>query len=182
MKIYLPRFVKEEARLTAALPAGGTLARGAGETILVVEDDEAVRRSSVEALRDMGYLVLEAADALEGFRMIADRSDIVLLFTDIGLPGGVNGRVLADAACAVRPGLRVVFTTGYTRNAIIHNGMLDSGVFLLSKPFTLTALATKVREAIDAPAPGLAGVSAQGAASHASSPGVAADAGRRQGP
>ena len=123
----------------------------------MVEDDEAVRRSSVEALRDMGYHVLDAADAMEGFRLVADRSDIDLLFTDIGLPGGVNGRVLADAACAVRPGLRVLFTTGYTRNAIIHNGMLDCGVFLLPKPFTLAALATKVREAIEAPASGLPG-------------------------
>ena len=200
IKIYLPRFVKDEARPPAAMPgAGGLLARGAGETILVVEDDEAVRRSSVEALRDMGYRVLEAADAMEGFRLVADRSDIDLLFTDIGLPGGVNGRVLADAACAVRPGLRVLFTTGYTRNAIIHNGMLDSGVFLLPKPFTLTALATKVREAIDAPASGLPGgvpgglpdgvpaglgaASAPGESAEASAPalGVSADAGRGHG-
>jgi len=172
IKIYLPRFVKDEARVLAAMaPGAASLACGAGEVILVVEDDEAVRRASVEALREMGYHVLEAADAMEGFRLVADRNDLDLLFTDIGLPGGINGRVLADAARALRPGLRVLFTTGYTRNAIIHNGVLDPGVFLLPKPFTLAALAAKAREAIDAPpAPG---APAQGGPA----PGVAADSG-----
>ncbi len=125
--------------------------RPTGETILVVEDDEGVRRSSVEALREMGYEVLEAGDAMEGVRLIVDRGGIDLLFTDVGLPGGVNGRALADAARSARPGLRVLFTTGYTRNAILHNGTLDRGVHFIAKPFSLADLAAKIREVLEAP-------------------------------
>ncbi len=151
VKVYLPRFMRVEPMLTKA---GGEAARprGAGETILVVEDDEDVRRSSVEALREIGYQVLEAGDAMDGVRLIVDRGGIDLLFTDVGLPGGVNGRALADAARSARPGLRVLFTTGYTRNAILHNGVLDQGVHFIAKPFNLTELAAKIREVLDAPA------------------------------
>ena len=115
----------------------------------MVEDDEAVRRASAEALREMGYQVLEAGDAMEGVRLIVDRGGIDLLFTDVGLPGGVNGRALADAARSARPGLRVLFTTGYTSNATLHNGVLDHGVHFIAKPFNLDALANKVREVLD---------------------------------
>ena len=87
-------------------------AHGAAETVLVVEDDETVRHAAVEALRDIGYQVLEAPDAMEAFRLIADRGGIDLLFTDVGLPGGVDGRALADAAHNIDPALKVLFTTG----------------------------------------------------------------------
>ena len=117
--------------------------RGKGETILVVEDDEAVRRSSVEALREMGYEVMEAGDAMDGVRLIVDHGGIDLLFTDVGLPGGVNGRALADAARSAQPGVRVLFTTGYTHNAIMQEGMLDCGMYFIAKPFSLTALASE---------------------------------------
>ena len=117
----------------------------------MVEDDEEVRRTSVEALREMGYQVLEAGDAMEGVRLIVDRGDIDLLFTDVGLPGGVNGRALADAARSAQPGLRVLFTTGYTRNAILHDGVLERGVHFIAKPFNLSALAAKVREVLREP-------------------------------
>jgi signal transduction histidine kinase/ActR/RegA family two-component response regulator len=152
VKVYLPRFVRPETQ-----PAGthGSAARahprGSGETILVVEDDEEVRRTSVEALRDIGYQVLEAGDAMEGVRLIVDRGDIDLLFTDIGLPGGVNGRALADAALSAQPGVRVLFTTGYARNAMLHNGMLDHDVHFIAKPFNLDALAAKIREVLATP-------------------------------
>ena len=96
----------------------------------------------------MGYQVLEAGDAMEGVRLIVDRGGIDLLFTDVGLPGGVNGRALADAARSAQPGLRVLFTTGYTRNAILHNGVLDHGVHFIAKPFNLDALAEKIREVL----------------------------------
>jgi DNA-binding response OmpR family regulator len=118
----------------------------------VVEDDEEVRRSSVEALREIGYEVLEAGDAMDGVRLIVDQGGIDLLFTDVGLPGGVNGRALADAARSAQPGLKVLFTTGYTRNDIQHAGLLDHGVHFIAKPFSLDALAAKVREVLDAPA------------------------------
>ncbi len=117
----------------------------------MVEDDEEVRRASVEALRDIGYHVLEAGDAMEGVRLIVDRGGIDLLFTDIGLPGGVNGRALADAARSAQPGVRVLFTTGYARNAILHNGVLDHGVHFIAKPFNLDALAGKIREVLAEP-------------------------------
>jgi signal transduction histidine kinase/ActR/RegA family two-component response regulator len=152
VKVYLPRFMRPEAKPVASDRTLQSRPRGSGETILVVEDDEDVRRSSVEALREMGYEVLEAGDAMDGVRLIVDRGGIDLLFTDVGLPGGVNGRALADAARSAQPGLRVLFTTGYTRNAILHNGVLDHGVHFIAKPFNLTALAAKVREVLDAPA------------------------------
>jgi signal transduction histidine kinase/ActR/RegA family two-component response regulator len=150
VRIYLPRFIREESKAPPAYAARRE-ARASGETILVVEDDESVRRSSVEALREMGYEVLEAADAMEGVRLIVDRGGIDLLFTDVGLPGGVNGRALADAARSARPGMRVLFTTGYTRNAILENGTLERGVHFIAKPFNLGALAAKIREVLDAP-------------------------------
>jgi signal transduction histidine kinase/ActR/RegA family two-component response regulator len=152
VKVYLPRFIRPDTqparKYGAAVPAHP---RGSGETILVVEDDEAVRHASVEALRDIGYQVLEAGDAMEGVRLLVDRGGIDLLFTDVGLPGGVNGRALADAARDAQPGVRVLFTTGYTHNAILHNGLLDHGVHFIAKPFSLTALAEKIREVLAAP-------------------------------
>ena len=152
VKVYLPRFVRREAQpAKAGGPTAPARARGDGETILVVEDDEEVRNASVAALRDMGYTVLEAGDAMEGVRLIVDRGGIDLLFTDVGLPGGVNGRALADAARSAQPGLHVLFTTGYTQNAILHNGVLDHGVHFIAKPFNLSLLATKVREALATP-------------------------------
>ncbi|HME26170.1 MAG TPA: ATP-binding protein [Acetobacteraceae bacterium] len=151
VKVYLPRFVRPETQPTGNDRKAAARPRGSGETILVVEDDEAVRRVSVEALREMGYQVLEAGDAMEGVRLIVDRGGIDLLFTDIGLPGGVNGRALADAARSAQPGVRVLFTTGYTRNAILHNGVLDHDVHFIAKPFNLDALAAKVREVLAAP-------------------------------
>ena len=92
MKLYLPRYVARRASRRPSRAADARSRRGTGETILVVEDDEAVRRSSVEALREMGYEVLEAGDAMDGVRLIVDRGGIDLLFTDVGLPGGMNGR------------------------------------------------------------------------------------------
>jgi signal transduction histidine kinase/ActR/RegA family two-component response regulator len=152
VKVYLPRFIREETKWAPAVHAAtDTQPPARGATILVVEDDEGVRRSSVEALREMGYEVLEAGDAMDGVRLIVDRGGIDLLFTDVGLPGGVNGRALADAGRSARPGMRVLFTTGYTRNAILHNGMLDRGVHFIAKPFSLTDLAAKIREVLEAP-------------------------------
>jgi signal transduction histidine kinase/ActR/RegA family two-component response regulator len=153
VKIYLPRYIRPEPKQAPNGHAATDAQPPAqGETILVVEDDEAVRRSSAEALREMGYEVLEAGDAMDGVRLIVDRGGIDLLFTDVGLPGGVNGRALADAARSARPGLRVLFTTGYTRDAILKDGTLDPGVYFIAKPFNLADLAAKIREVLDAPA------------------------------
>jgi CheY-like chemotaxis protein len=118
---------------------------GNGEKIVVVEDDPLVRRFTVEALTEVGYEVVEAADGPAGLAVLEAHADARLLFTDVVLIGPMNGRKLADAALQLRPELKVVFTTGYTRNAIIHHGRLDPGVELLGKPFTARELTEKIR-------------------------------------
>ena len=124
-------------------------ARGS-ETILLVEDDEEVRKFAAEVLREQGYTVHAASDGASALRLLEAESDIGLLFTDVVLPGGMNGRQLADEARRRRPALKVLYATGYTRNAIIHQGRLDAEVELLTKPFTAEALARKVRQILDA--------------------------------
>jgi CheY-like chemotaxis protein len=116
------------------------------ETILVVEDDDDVRQHSTQLLKEMGYRVVEASDGAAALDVLARNSDVDLLFTDIGLPGGMNGRQLADEARVRFPALKVLFTTGYARNAIVHDGRLDPGVSLITKPFTFSGLASKVAE------------------------------------
>ena len=116
-----------------------------GETILVVEDDEDVRSYGADILRAMGYRMIEAPAGPAALAVLESDPTIRLLFTDVGLPGGLNGRQLADEAMRRRPGLRVLFTTGYARNAIVHQGRLDPGVELIVKPFTAASLATKIR-------------------------------------
>jgi CheY-like chemotaxis protein len=119
-----------------------------GETILVVEDNEDVRAYSVTILKELGYHVLEAVDAESALMLIQGGARIDLLFTDVVLPGQ-SGRALADAAKSLRPHLKVLFTTGYSRNAIVHHGRLDPGVRLLPKPFTFDQLASRVRDLLD---------------------------------
>lgn len=149
VKIYLPRLMGEghEETATAAdlVPDGSS-----SETILVTEDDDDVRMYSVDALRELGYRVLEAHDAASALRLLERQEGRVdLLFTDVVLAGGVNGQELAARARALRPGLKVLFTTGYARNAIVHHGRLDPGVELITKPFTYADLAVRVREVLD---------------------------------
>jgi signal transduction histidine kinase/ActR/RegA family two-component response regulator len=153
ISLYLPRFVQQPSPSAVTVSAAARRAFGEAETVLVVEDDDTVRHAAVEALREMGYEVLEAPDAMEAFRLIADRGGIDLLFTDVGLPGGVNGRALADAAHNINPALKVLFTTGYTREATLKSGALNGDVHFLAKPFSLQQLEAKVREVLDAPAP-----------------------------
>ena len=119
------------------------------ETILVVEDDEEVRAHSAESLRELGYRVLEAADGQAALRLLQRAGELHLLFTDVVLPGGMTGAQVASEARALRPDLRVLFTTGYARNAIVHHGRLDPGVQLLTKPFSFADLAAKVRDVLD---------------------------------
>ncbi|MGN6315234.1 PAS domain S-box protein [Trinickia sp.] len=152
VKLYLPRLASDtaQAERTERRPVP---ASRVGETILVVEDDESVRASTSEMLRELGYRVVVAADGASALRLVGERPDIRLLFTDVGLPGGMNGRQLADAARATRPELPVLFTTGYARNAIVHHGRLDPGIHLLSKPFTYAELANKLSQMLtDGPA------------------------------
>ena len=126
---------------------------GGREHILVVEDDELVRDHVVTQLRALGYRVMEAAAGPQALELLQQVSDFDLLFTDVVMPGGLNGPQVADAARSLRPGIRILFTSGYTENAIVHHGRVDAGVELLSKPYRRQELAAKVRKVLDAPAP-----------------------------
>lgn len=119
------------------------------DTILVVEDDPDVRMLSTHALSELGYRVLEAGDGPAALLILADRPDISLLFTDVGLPFGMNGRQLAERATAIRPNLPVLFTSAYAASALVSNGRLEHGVELLSKPFSLPDLSQRVHRILD---------------------------------
>jgi CheY-like chemotaxis protein len=150
VKIYLPRIVaaepaEEEKAEQTIVPEGAR-----EEIILVCEDDEDVRAYSLEVLRELGYGVLEAADGAAALSLLERPNQrIDLLFTDVVLPGGMTGAVLAEHARALRPGLKVLYTTGYARNAIVHHGRLDPGVELITKPFSYSDLASRIRELLD---------------------------------
>jgi signal transduction histidine kinase len=150
VKVYLPRHTQsgEVAAVPAEIPAkpDGPLRARSAETILVVEDNDGVREYATSALAELGYRVLEAPDAAAALKMFDTSHRVDLLFTDVVLPGGVSGRVLADRVRDKRPDLPVLFTTGYTQNAIVHHGRLDPNVHLLTKPYTQQELARKVRE------------------------------------
>lgn len=149
VKIYLPRAA--EVAASPSLDSAGTVTGSRTETILVVEDDHDVRAYTTDILRQLGHIVLEAAEGTGALGLIDARPDISLLFTDVGLPG-MNGRQLADEAKRRRPDLKVLFTTGYARNAIVHHGRLDPGVELITKPFGIDALASKIRSILEADA------------------------------
>jgi PAS domain S-box-containing protein len=152
VKLYFPRYM---GGINAASPSEGIAPPKASrdEVVLVVEDNDDVRVYSVMILRELGYHVLEASDADAALQVLREPVRIDLLFTDVVLPGP-NGRVLADTATAMRPDLRVLYTTGYSRNAIVHHGRLDADVYLISKPFTFDQLATRVRDVLDRRTPG----------------------------
>ena len=150
IKLYLPRYHGAEDAAVASDVVPAEMPRAApGEAILVVEDEAQVRDMSVAALRDLGYVVRYAGDGETALRLLAEGLPVTLLFTDIVMPG-INGRELADRAQAMRPGLKVLYTTGYTRNAVVNDGTLDPGTAVLPKPFGIADLAAKIRMAIDA--------------------------------
>ena len=148
VKVYLPRLAGTVVETERNDSAVGLLFSGFQETVLVVEDEPAVRQFSVDALSELGYRVLEADGAAAALRMLDAYAEIVLLFTDIVMPD-INGAKLAEEARRRRPDLKVLFTTGYTRNAVVHNGVLDPGVQLIGKPFTIEELAAKLRAVLD---------------------------------
>jgi PAS domain S-box-containing protein len=148
VKVYLPRHSGVEAGISDGLNEDDVPLGEEREVVLVVEDEPAVRQFSVDALSELGYRVLEADGAASALRILEVHPEIGLLFTDVVMPD-VNGRRLAEEARLRRPDLKVLFTTGYTRNAIVHNGVLDAGVQLIGKPYSVEQLAAKVREVLD---------------------------------
>ena len=143
--IYLPRFLGD-APADEGEDLVSAAAASAGETILVVDDEATIRHLIDEVLDEAGYTVIGAADGAAGIKVLQSGARIELLITDVGLPGGMNGRQVADAARALRPGLKVLFITGYAENAAVGNGHLEPGMALLTKPFTLEALTAKVSD------------------------------------
>ena len=148
VKIYLPRHYGEAVAADQARRLSNVHRGLHSEVVLVVEDDERVRALSVEGLKELGYGVVEASDPSQALRMLDEGQQVNLLFTDVVMPD-MSGRQLADRARAKRPNLKVLYTTGYTRNAIVHNGMLDPGTNLLTKPFSIEELAAKIRKTLD---------------------------------
>lgn len=150
VKMYLPRLLGEFAEHTDE-PALGAVKAQDQESILVCEDDEDVRAYSAEVLRELGYTVLEAVDGPSALALLKAAGRVDLLFTDVVLPSGMSGAVLAKEAAKLQPGIRTLFTTGYARNAIVHHGRLDPGVDLITKPFSYADLAARVRDILDRP-------------------------------
>jgi two-component system NtrC family sensor kinase len=147
IKLYFPRHDGEETFMSAE--EQGDPERGRGETILIVEDDDGVREYASEILRDLNYQVIEAKDSASALRLLEADRPFDLMLTDVVLPG-ISGRALAEEVFRRRPGAKVIFMTGYSRNAIVHQGRLDRGTELISKPLTEAAVARKIRQVLDA--------------------------------
>jgi CheY-like chemotaxis protein len=154
VKVYLPRLLAQDEDGETGDRVDAASVEDRAQTILVVEDDDDVRTHTVEILNELGYRVMDAPNARTALEMIGRQPDIALLFTDVGLPGGMNGRQLAEEALRRCPGLQVLYTTGYAQNAIIHDGRLDAGVELITKPFSYLRLAAKLRAIFSTPVAG----------------------------
>ncbi|MEA2842247.1 MAG: hypothetical protein QOF41_3577 [Methylobacteriaceae bacterium] len=146
MCLYLPRHHgrDEDVRTTSEWDAAPSATQG--ETVLVVDDEPTVRMLVAEVLQELGYTAIEVTDGNAGLQVLRSDQRIDLLITDVGLPGGINGRQVADAAREVRPDLKVLFITGYAENAVIGNGHLEPGMQVLAKPFPMEALAHRIRD------------------------------------
>jgi signal transduction histidine kinase/CHASE3 domain sensor protein/ActR/RegA family two-component response regulator len=149
IKLYLPRELGDvfsQPRQAAALALTGT------ETVLLVDDDEIVRATVASMLESLGYEVLTASSGVEALSILENGTAIALLFTDVVMPGPISGRKLAERAVEINPAIKILFTSGYTENSIVHHSRLDTGVEFLSKPFDRERLAVKVRRVLDGPA------------------------------
>ena len=149
MCLYLPRHYGEAEAAGVSPDLADAPRAKHGETVLVVDDEVTVRMLVTEVLADLGYAAVEAADGASGLKVLQSDIRIDLLVTDVGLPGGMNGRQMADAACRIRPGLKVLFITGYAENAAIGHGHLEPGMHVMTKPFSLEALARRIKALIE---------------------------------
>ena len=150
MCLYLPRYSDDAALAEEIERPPGAQATGEGEVVLVIDDEPTVRMLVAEVLAELGYAVIEAPDGPAGLKVLDSNARIDLLITDVGLPGGMNGRQVADAARVGRPDLKVLFITGYAENAVIGKGRLAEGMYVVTKPFQMDMLAHRIREIIEA--------------------------------
>jgi len=145
--LYLPRHLGEATEDAAPATEGEDVPRAhSSETILLVDDEPLIRMVGAEQLQELGYTVIEAAEAASALRILNSNRTIDLLITDVGLPGGMNGRQLADAAREQRPDLQVLFVTGYAENAVLNHGHLQHGMHVMTKPFVMETFARRVRD------------------------------------
>jgi len=149
VKIYLPRHVGKPEEKGLDAQAGELPRAGEGETVLVVDDEPTIRMLIGDTLSELGYRAIEVADAASGLKILESDVNIDLLITDVGLPGGMNGKEMADVARARRPRLKVLFITGYAENAAITNGHLEPRMEVMSKPFSMDKLAARIRSIIE---------------------------------
>ncbi len=149
MCLYFPRHFGDAAENTADIDSARAARAQAGKTVLIIDDEPTVRMLVIDVLEDLGFTVLEAGDAAAGLRILQSTTPVDLLVSDVGLPGGMNGRQLADAARTIRPDLKVLFITGYAENAIIGNSQLGPGMRVLTKPFVVETFASRVLEMIE---------------------------------
>jgi CheY-like chemotaxis protein len=146
--LYLPRHSDAADVVEGRMATAQSDPTDRGETVLVVDDEADVRTLACAVLKELGYKALEAIDGGAGLTILQSGLPIDLLVTDVGLPGGMNGRQLADAGRAIRPGLPVLFITGYAPNAVLGNGRLEPGMQILTKPFTLEMFASRVQDLV----------------------------------
>jgi PAS domain S-box-containing protein len=149
VRLYLPRFYGEAEEASEEAPSELMPRAESGETVLVVDDEPSVRMLLTETLDELGYAVIEASDGPAGLKLLQSNIRIDLLITDVGLPGGMNGRQLADTARLNRPDLKVLFITGYAENAVVGNGHLEPDMHVATKPFNLDKLAARIKAIID---------------------------------
>jgi PAS domain S-box-containing protein len=149
MCLYLPRHDEDAVSDEEDMISSPSEPLGDGEVVLVIDDEPTIRMLVAEVLAESGYAVIEAPDGAAGLRVLESNARIDLLITDVGLPGGMNGRQVADAARVSRPDLKVLFITGYAENAVIGRGRLENGMFVLTKPFQMEVLASRIREIIE---------------------------------
>ncbi|HVR67296.1 MAG TPA: response regulator, partial [Verrucomicrobiae bacterium] len=148
VRLYLPRHGKDGPSSAKSIDPQAEAPHGS-ETILLVEDDAQVIDLVTTQMESLGYHVLTAANGPHALKILAEENSVALLFTDIVMPGGMNGRQLAHAALQIRPAIKILYTSGYTQNAIVHQGKLDQGVHYLAKPYRRTELAQKLRQILD---------------------------------
>ena len=149
VRLYLPRHRAAAVLASTAASTHGVARAKDGETVLVVDDEPTVRMLVTEVLEDLGYAAIEAFDGASGMKVLHSDIRIDLLVTDVGLPGGLNGRQMVDAARLHRPDLRVLFITGYAENAALNHGHLSAGMQVMTKPFSMEALAERIRSMIE---------------------------------